>query len=254
MKKILFALLCVLSFGCAGEFDDGVEGEEFGTLEQSIFVPSEYGIEASGVRCIPPWDGLTCTMPDQKTLKWRFPSGHGCSPWTVTYVRQAMTQLAAFWGADFAIAETPAPNNNATIACNTTETAAQNPRLGRTQFFGGEGHSTPNGTLQQYGTAQITIYEGKIFAAPTFNCIGQPCELRRQSFMMNVARHEAGGHALGLGHDATDNQGAHLMDASFSTTDNTKAAYQGSLSYSTAEFNGIDCYNQNSGSGDDCAD
>lgn len=251
MKQAIKAVIALALMACGAPAEDA---EELGTLEQAIFMPSEYGQEANGERCIAPWNGGTCTVPDQKTLKWRFPSGHGCSPWSITETRATMTQLAAFWGSDYPIVETPAPNNNATIACNTTETSAQNPRLERTQMFGGESHSTSDGTLQQFGTVQITLYEGKIFAAPTFNCVGQACETRRRNFWGNVVRHAAGGHAMGLGHDGTDNQGSHLMDNSFSTTDSTKAAYLGALGYSTTQLNGIDCYNQNSGSGDDCAD
>lgn len=251
-KDIITWTLGLLLAACGAPIEEG-EPLQLGQNEQEIFMPSEYGQEANGDRCIPPWNGGICIVPDQKSIKWRFPTGHNCSPWSVTQTRSAMTQLSTFWGSDFTITETAAPNNNAVITCNTTETVAQNPRLETTQFFGGESHSTEHGQLKQYGTLQIVLYEGKIFDMPTFDCIGAACETRRRNFWGNVVRHSAGGHAMGLGHDAADNQGSHLMDKSFSGTDSTKAVYLGALGYSTSQLNGIDCYNQNSGTGDDCA-
>lgn len=228
------------------------EGDTFGQIKQPIYFDSGYGFEGgTGTRCDSSWQNSECWLPDFRPQTVSI-NMSVCTAFTRNMMTRAITAINSVLPSDSPTTEDTNGTGNIKLVCNNTETLAQNSRLGRFQPVQYESHSAPQGTVRQFRTGTITIFQGKINTLNAWQCGGlteDQCSLRHFSLLTNVIEHELG-HAHGLGHRTT-NTGDFLLDLAF--PDNaSRPVWSQTLKPTTDEKNFVDCYTPGSGTGKSC--
>jgi hypothetical protein len=234
IKKILFVVGLLSTVACGapadGEYIIPESLDELGQVQQPIFMPTNYGNEGVGEPCVAPWANSMCFVPDNKHIQVQFQAGT-CSAWWQTRMVSAFAFMEAYvdgLGDDWNM--TSPGNGNYQVKC------------GSTTGFGTfdennvdiDSHPTPNGQLIQYRKGLIIIDTTDIEGSSTFS---GSIESARQKIAHNAIIHEFG-HLIAVGHTPTG-----VMKNGLQTTAQT---------FTTAQSNMLKCYNEDSGTDDDC--
>lgn len=245
MKNIIKAILALALFACGASPEDEnvVEGDyiPIGSTGQEIFMPTGYGAEnGSGTpQCSPPWGGGICRVPDSKTLLYKL-FASTCSSWWQARVVGAEAYVQPFLdglGDDWNYSGEVAGLYNIDIRCTASSGLADFNNLQAST----DNHATEFGTLQQWVYGSIRIDTAEIEAQPGW---ASKTEAQRIRFAENIIRHEYG-HSFGFGHGGTG-----LMRDGSQWTE--AQAYGSTMTFGTTERNMLLCYNEDSGSTDDC--
>lgn len=256
MNNLIKALFFALIFACGAPGEDIAPSENIGTIEQPIFMPSAYGFEDgnNAPRCIPPWDGGHCWVPDNtgdnvKLLYWI--DDASCTHFNGFFkdrIHETFLIVQSKLRAQGLVVELMGTKLEAkyTIKCGTNASGS----LGRFAPVSQQIISTVNGDLVQFGSGTVTIDQSQIEATPCF----QTSTLQKQvDFSDNVIQHEMW-HVAGIGHEnKPGGNGITVMDPFYDGATN-KASCTGFMNLKTTDLAAIDCYNATSGTGDRCAD
>lgn len=254
----------VFALGCASDAGDlfpepggdagptaFVEGLEIGTAHQPIFLPDYYGREV-GVEggnnhpsCHFPWADSSCKAPDNKLLQVGF-DANSCSTWYQTrFVNafEAMRSFVAGLNDDEWVLSGPVTATNYVMKCMA---GAGGGELGA---FAGSTNPSDNDVHVVPGYGQLYQYrKGNMFIRPSnieaYSDWATRAEAERIRFVENSIKHELG-HLLGLGHVA--GCGPLLMN---SCPDSTW--WSGTKAVTSADRTRMKCYNEDSGTTDDC--
>lgn len=238
MKRAIILLLVLISCGPAQTTRTKVGGEVLGTTAQPIFMPTTYGAEMGGhqLECSPPWDGNGCAVPDSKAIRIEFVD-NTCDPWFQERYMEIIDEMAGllwglgddwglFWG-----------TGKYRLDCGDTT------GFGSFSFKTGDTdkHSTPYGTLYQHKKGTLRIDTAAIVGHPRW---AAATDAQRQFFTRNVTRQEYL-HLLGHGHHKHE-PGPDVMDGP------DDSWWEEDKLPSQSMIDEMRCYNEDSGSSDDC--
>lgn len=276
MNKVvaLMLLLCALACGEHEEYESEVgmmdhegmpsafaSGEEivYGTSKQPIYMPLEYGSESStsSPRCIPPWGGGECQVPDSRTMSVRVmntPSGDSnCgtagnpASGTGKAVNDAVNDAIAIANSKGWLMTRKADNSlTGQITVRCTGSSSGNPAT--TTGANYDCHDTEHGDLCQFGTANIEVRMGVIFAMPGYQ---QATAAQRQNVIYNILKHELG-HALGFGHNTFGMASVMFSPMPSAPVANVTDPWDGYRAFAKDELHMLDCYRDSSGTTPDC--
>lgn len=240
MKASMFVLFGILA-ACGGE-----PTESLGTLEQPIYLPTDYGMEDGGknYKCDGDWDGDVCLVPNDKDLTF-FIDGYNCPNWYKQRMQNAVIDVNTMisplgWRTRIVGINDPW---DFVMFCETESTGPE----AHSWFRNGmDCHDTTRGELCQTKGGYIALRPNYIESKPIFQ---NATLLQRIRKVANDLRHEIG-HMLGLGHHRTQRQGKLLMDNGF-PDDLSSDAWNKFLGFTQEELRDLECYNPDKG-GSDC--
>lgn len=243
MDTVKYIIAATMFLACGSSHETrAVAMVNLGTAHQPIYMPAGYGRERDGSRCIPPWDGGFCKVPDwgDKELKIRFVT-NDCDAFTRDRIIDSLFYMQAEAAAVGWTINIVTSGQNGTIRCSTASGAP-----GSTSTSSHDNHSTQHGTLIQYKGFEITIRPRGLYecggGGPWLNAT----EEERGFITMNVCGHELA-HVLGLGHADAGT----LMATTFGCT-SSAPQWESVMEWTDAESDMLRCYNPNSGTGDAC--
>lgn len=251
MKRIIgIAAWAACAFACAsaGDFDDP-EASELGSLEQPVFMPNNYGHQDGFMQCGNPFNG-TCMVPDTRSFVI---SVHQFTCSTQQFKDQILDAAnyaaARAWENGWNVSVQNLPNNATGSSHWIIKCANNGPAgtLGQTSITESVGfiwdcHDSDRGELCQFKRATSIVYENIITASAAW---AAGTTTQRNNIIENVGRHELG-HLLGFGHTSSG-CGTDLM----ATCPSGNSGHT-LRPYTAAQLSMLDCYNETSGTGDNC--
>lgn len=215
------------------------KSDPVGSLSSPIYMPNGYGADVSsnGLRCGNPFGGGRCLVPDSKTIDIKFYASTCSSWWQARFVE-------VWWEYEAILASmnewqlVSTSNFKHTWRCGNVSGG-----LGHTALLseGAEDHETPRGILRQIKKTNLRIDSADMESSANWEAAD---DSERQRKARRTIRHEVA-HELGFGH--LEGEGPNLMNQG---GDGSEWDVEHGLS--TAELVWMSCYNQDSGSSDDC--
>ncbi len=219
-----------------------VEGDDIiGTLGQPIFMPTNYGSENSTAspQCSPPWSGGICLVPDSKQFLYKL-FASSCSSWWQARVVGAeayFKPLINGLGDDWVYSGEISGHYSIDLRCEPTGPTSLADF--RSSSSGVDTHPTEFGTLWQWKTGSVRYDTADIEDEATW---ANKTDAQRIRYAENIIKHEYG-HSVGLGHGGTG-----IMRTTWTEAE----AYGGFMTFGLTEINMLKCYNEDSGTSDDC--
>jgi hypothetical protein len=245
MQKILATLVLALLFACGAPPEDGEY--VIGTHGQAIFMPFEYGMEGGtdgvsetndGMKCTAAggWEDSRCSVPDSKTIRFKFYASTCNSTWQGAAVDAYNDWKFELESQGWSVID----GTNYQLRCSGSSGGGA---LGRFQPGPSwDHHDVSLGTLSQFKDGKYTMYSTD--ADAWLQSVFPGSAPHRQIGRINLIKHELY-HSAGFGH-SKKGFGPDLMAEA---PDGTWYDYK---DLGDTRRSMLDCYNQNSGTGDDC--
>lgn len=250
------AALALLGLACGGPAEEWVAGElvPIGTTQQAIFLPDTYGTEngtengTKNPECSLPWTNGLCSAPDNKNIIYKFYASTCTNWWQARFVEAVagvefvVDNLGDDWQMQGPFS-TPGGGEiwNYRLECADIPGTAEGefvPQLNSNT----DNHSTPNGTFIQYRQGTVSVDAAAIQGRAEWS---SKTDAQRQNYARYVITHELL-HLLGFGHVPG---GSGVMG----TSNTLNFRYGDSSDIVPSSYSDrLRCYNEDSGTGDDC--
>jgi hypothetical protein len=213
MKYLSIFLATALACGATDE-GQYTTVEPIGSLEQPIFMPNGFGIEAGDhSRCDSDWSGGTCYVPDNRGAKV-YVNPFNCPNWFVQRMNNAvidMNNLVSPYGWSITLVGINDPFTYQ-ISCDSSDSSDSAPAAYSDHTGSMDCHDSSRGELCQTRAGFIVVRPNYIESKGVFQAA---TDFQRRMYVANIVRHELGHLVLGFGHLPGTQGGNKLMAKGF---------------------------------------